>query len=109
MEAAAGLEMSTVPRGAVPATLRSWRSGWAAITAPRWPGESISGTTWMWRLSARATMSRTSVLLRWSFDTISGWVSDWMRKPWSSEKCSPSSLYFRSPSSRIRSSIQAAE
>lgn len=47
MSAAAGLEMSTAPRVADPETLRSWRSGCAAMTAPRCPGESISGTTVM--------------------------------------------------------------
>ncbi len=106
--AAAGSEMSTAPRVGVPDAVRSCRSGWAAITAPRWPGESISGTTVMCRLSASATILFTSAFVRCGEETTSGCESDSMRKAWSSEKCRPSSLYFRSPSSRMRSSIQPA-
>ncbi|SCF87065.1 hypothetical protein GA0115255_109442 [Streptomyces sp. Ncost-T6T-2b] len=106
--AAAGLEMSMEPLDSTPAVLRSWRSGWAASTAPRCPGESISGTTSMCRLLARPTMRRTSSWVRAWSETTSGWDFDSIRKAWSSEKCRPSWLSLRSPISRMRSSIHSA-
>lgn len=96
------------PSRGVPWTLRSWRSGWARRTAPRCPGESISGTTVMCRVCARARIRRTSALLRCWAETISGWLSEAIRKPWSSEKCSPNWLSLRSAISRSLASIQPA-
>ena len=44
-----------------------------ASTAPRCPGESISGTTVMCSRAASATIRRTWALVRCGLETISGW------------------------------------
>ncbi len=62
---AAGSVKSSRSGRRCPVESASWSLGWAASTAVRCPGMSISGITRMWWLRARRTMPRTCGFVRW--------------------------------------------